>query len=237
MGLDVFGQKMMNNYSLSYSAPDGKVLIPKKTIENMTNTEKGYVGEISISNALTNLGIYHEHHNFTTLEAYEEDNEKGADLWSNQFEIESKLFPLSILTGQSHYDKLVKPRFSHKVRIKGLVVQYCSNISDDFVLVANKDGTYVVNVENPKYLKTKLKYFLEKYNVLPRIKYSYTISYSAYIEYSCNSTDSYSSDSILSGIWSISGLGPPFEDKILPTLFKLPSASTFYKLIYEGGKK
>jgi ParB family chromosome partitioning protein len=233
MGLkSVFSEKMKFNSWPIYSAPDGSgsVPIPEKNRFNINyKLELGLQGEQLVSD---NLDTPHKHHNFNSLSDYYKSQENGADIWNEQFEFEVKNYPNSRLTSQSHYDLLVKPRFSWSVQIKGLVVLQ-GEISSSFISICNRDGITVIHIDDLKYLKSKLTYYLEKFKLLPKFTYSYTFRFEPHIDYTDYLSYGSSSSSNLSAILVRTGLGPPFRGgdsvKIDDTL------SVRFSLLCDGG--
>ena len=128
------------------------------------NLELGLKGEQFVSNALDELGVVHQHHNFESIHEYSKSMGKGADCWSAAFEFEVKYIPNSILSSQSHYDLLAKPRYTLHTINKFLVV-IDGVVKDSFVNISNKDNVYVVHTA-PKYLKSKIEYILRKMGVI-----------------------------------------------------------------------
>ena len=134
------------------------------------NLELGLKGEQLVSNALDELGVFHEHHNFETIHEYSKSMGKGPDCWSAEFEIEVKNFPNSVLSSKSHYDVLVKSRFTPNA-INKILIAIDGVVKDSFVNISNKDKVYSIHTE-PKYLKSKIQYVLKKLGVIKDSKYS-----------------------------------------------------------------
>ncbi len=136
-----------------------------------SNNEKGLFGEKLVSDALCELDFYHEHHDFTSLDTYSAKQGSGPDIWNSTLQIEVKYFPNSELTSQSHYDILIKPRWSG-IKVK-IAIQIMGKTVKKFRLICNKENVTFIHVEDVKYLKSKLEYYLTKLGYIKPYKRPY----------------------------------------------------------------
>lgn len=139
-------------------------------MKNYDRMGKGLDGEQWVSEALDELKMSHEHHDFSSVTAYAQTQGEGVDLWDNSsnFHIEVKHFPNSYLCGTGSYYAHIDPRF-RDIPINGLklVIQIKGWKNKSFISKCRQQNIYYIYVDDPKKLVSKLGYFLRVHGVLP----------------------------------------------------------------------
>jgi len=137
---------------------------------NHNNMQTGLEGETWVSEALDGLKIDHNHHDFSSITAYSQTQNKGVDIWNGSlnFYIEVKHFPNSYLCDTECYYAHIESRFCN-IPINGfkLVVQIKGWKNRSFIAKLKQMGIYYIYVDDPKKLVSKLGYFLRIYGIMP----------------------------------------------------------------------
>lgn len=150
----------------------------------VSNMQKGFDGEQPVSSITFELGIPHEHNDFTSLEAYQADIGGGPDIRSDEekFHMEVKHFFTSWLDTKENHERLVQPRFRDTpVDYIKFTTIIGGVVTARYVIIANRDNVIIIHVPNMKYLKSMLAYYYHKYGIGPQYKRP-TMANGGYIE-------------------------------------------------------